>query len=157
VEYWKKVLDKHKGNAEVLRELGRAYLFKDQVEDGVKCFEKAIEIDPNQTILMLDLGRYHGYKILRNKKLMETNLPLAEKAFKKYLDSEPIPPLKAFTLYLLARIKSGTDDKKEAEELFEKAETTDPFYSRASGVPTLDLWTPPGEIVHSNRYLFFPF
>jgi tetratricopeptide (TPR) repeat protein len=46
VEYWQKVSDKHKGNAEVLRELGRAYLFKDQVEEGVKCIDEAIGITP---------------------------------------------------------------------------------------------------------------
>lgn len=157
VEYWQKVLEKHKGNAEVLRELGRAYLFKEQVEDGVKCFEEAIGIDPGQTILILDLGRYHGYRILKDKKLMETALPLAEEAFKKYLDSDPIQPLKAFTLYLLARVKSGTADKKETDELFKKAKTIDPYHSTASGVPTPDLWVPPGEISHNNRYLFFPF
>jgi tetratricopeptide (TPR) repeat protein len=157
VEYWQKVSDKHKGNAEVLRELGRANLFKDQVEEGVRCFEEAIGIDPNQTILILDLARYHAYKVLRDKKLKDTELPLAEKAFVKYLDSDPIPPLKAFATYLLARIKSAMDNKKEADELFQKAKTIDPYHSMASGVPTLDLWVPPGEISHNNRYLFFPF
>lgn len=157
VEYWQKVLDKHKRNAEVLRELGRAHLFKDQAEEGVKCFEEAIGIDSDQNILILDLARYHGYVGLGDKKLRNKAWPLAEKAFKRYLDSEPIPPLKAFASYLLARIKSGMDDKKGADELFEQAKTIDPYHSRASGVPTPDLWVPPGEISHNNRYLFFPF
>jgi tetratricopeptide (TPR) repeat protein len=59
VGYWQKVLKKHEGNAEVLRELGRAYLFKDQVEEGVKCFEEAVRIDPEHNILFLDVARYH--------------------------------------------------------------------------------------------------
>ena len=156
VEYWQKVLDKHKGNAEALRELGRAHLFNDQVEEGVKCFEEAIGIDPDQTILILDLARYHAYKFLQDKKLKDTTLPSAAKAFQKYLDSEPIPPLKAFATFLLARIKIGMDDKKGADELFKEAKAIDPYHSLASGVPSPDLWVPPGEISHNNRYLFFP-
>jgi tetratricopeptide (TPR) repeat protein len=156
IGYWQKVLEKHEGNTEVLRELGRAYLFKDQVEDGVKCFEEAVRIDPGQNILFLDLARYHGYVGLYDKKLRNKAWPLAEKAFKRYLDSEPIPPLKAFALNALSRIKRGMDDQEGADELREKAETIDPYYSRATGVPTPDLWVPLGEISHNNRYLFWP-
>jgi tetratricopeptide (TPR) repeat protein len=157
VDYWQKVLDKHEGNAEVIRELGRNYLFKDQVEDGVKCFEEAVRIDPGQNILFLDLARYHIYEGLGDKKLRDTAWPLAEKAFKRYLDSEPIPPLKAFALNLWSRIKRGMGDQEGADELREKAETIDPYYSKATGVPTPDLWVPLGEISHNNRYLFWPF
>jgi len=157
VGYWKKVLEKHEGNAEVLRELGRTHLFKDQIEDGVKCFEETVRIDPGQNILYLDLARYYLYSGLYDEKLRETAWPSAEKAFKKYLDSEPIPPLKAFALNLLSRIKGGLGDQEGADELRTKAETIDPYYSRASGVPTPDLWVPIGEISHNNRYLFFPF
>jgi len=157
VGYWQKVLEKHEGNAEVLRELGRAYLFKDQVEDGVRCFEEAVRIDPGQNMLFLDLARYHGYAGLYDKKLRNKAWPLAEKAFKRYLDSEPIPPLKAFALNALSRIKRGMDDQEGADELREKAEAIDPYYSRATGVPTPDLWVSLGEISHNNRYLFYPF
>jgi len=157
IGYWQKVLEKHEGNAELLRELGRAHLFKDQVEDGVKCFEEAVKIDPGQNILFLDLARYHGYAGLYDKKLRNTAWPLAEKAFKRYLDSEPIPPLKAFALNHLSRIKRGMGDQEGADELREKAETIDPYYSRATGVPTPDLWVSLGEISRNNRYLFFPF
>jgi tetratricopeptide (TPR) repeat protein len=157
VEYWQKVLEKHEGNAEVLRELGRAHLFKDQVEEGIKCFEEAVRIDPGQNILFLDLARYHTYKVLGDKELSETVLPLAEKAFKRYLDLEPIPPLKAFALNLLSRIKRWMGDQEEADGLLEDAKKIDSYYSRASGVPTPDLWVPLGEISRNNRYLFFPF
>jgi len=157
VGYWQKVLEKHEGNAEVLRELGRAYLFKDQVEDGVKCFEEAVRIDPGQNILFLDLARYHGGKGLSDRKLSDTAWPLAEKAFKRYLDSEPIPPLKAFALNHLSTLKRWMGDQEGADELREKAETIDPYHSKATGVPTPDLWVPLGKISHNNRYLFFPF
>lgn len=156
VDYWQKVLEKHEGNAEVLRELGRAYLFNGPVEDGVKCFEEAVRIDPGQNILILDLARYYALTGL-DEKLKDTAWPSAEKVFKRYLDSEPIPPLKAFALFQLSRIKRGKGDQEEADELREKAETIDPYYSRATGVPTPDLWVPLGEISHNHRYLFRPF
>ena len=157
IGYWQKVLEKHEGNAEVHRELGRHYLFEDQVEDGIKCFEEAVRIDPGQNILFLDLARYHVYEGLGDKKLRNKAWPFAEKAFKRYLESEPIPPLKAFALNLLSRIKRGLGDREGADELREQAESIDPYYSRASGVPTPDLWIAPGEISRNNRYLFFPF
>lgn len=157
IEYWQKVLEKHEGNAEVLRELGRAYLFKDQAEDGAKCFEEAVKIDPGQNLLFLDLARYHGGKGRRDRNLSETAWPLAEKAFKRYLDSEPIPPLKAFALNHLATIKSWMGDQERADKLLEEAKSIDPYHSKATSVPTPDLWVAPGEISHNNRYLFFPY
>jgi len=157
IDYWQKVLEKHEGNAEVIRELGRHYLFKDQVGDGVKCFEEAVRIDPGQNILFLDLARYHIYEGLGDKKLRNKAWPLAEKAFKRYLDSEPIPPLKAFALNLFSRITRSMGNQEVADELLEEANNIDPYYSRASGVPTPDLWVSLGEISRNNRYLFFPF
>ncbi len=157
IGYWQKLLEKHEGNAEVLRELGRHYLFKDQVEDAVKCFEEAVKIDPGQNILILDLARYHAYTVLEDRKLADTVFPLAEKAFKRYLESEPIPPLKAFTLNFLSRIKRGMGDQEGADELLEEAKNIDPYYSRASGVPTPHLFVPLREISRSHRYLFLPF
>ncbi len=157
IGYWQTVLEKHEGNAEVLRELGRHYLFKEQVEDAVKCFEKAIQIDPGQNILILDLARYHVYTVLGDRKLADTVFPLAEKAFERYLDSEPIPPLKAFALAMLSRIKRGMGDQEGSEELLEEAKNIDPYYSRASGVPTPHLWVPLGEISRNHRYLLLPF
>lgn len=157
VGYWQKVLEKHEGNAEVLRELGRTYLFKGQVEDGAKCFEEAVRINPGQNILFLDLARYHGGKGRSNRNLSETAWPLAEKAFKRYLDSEPIPPLKAFALYHLSALKSWMGDQEGADELLEEAKSIDPYHSKVTGVPTPDLWVPLGKISHNNRYLFWLF
>jgi len=157
IGYWKKVLEKHEGNAEVLKELGRAYLYKDKVEDVVKCFEEAARIDPGKNILILDLARYHGITGMRDEKLKETALPLAEKMLKRYLDSEPIPPLKAFAVRGLAVVKRALGDKEGAEELLEEAKTIDPYCSRAFGVPSPDLFVPPGEISRNHQYLFLPF
>jgi tetratricopeptide (TPR) repeat protein len=157
IDYWKTIQKEYEGNVDVLVDLGRAYFFKGKEEDGVNCYEEALRIDPERTLLLLDLGRYYGMTGLRDKKKKETALPLAEKMFKRYLDTGPIPPLKAFATSGLANLKRFMSDKEEAEKLFEEANRIDPFVSRAFGVPSLDLFIPPGEISHNHRYLFTPF
>ena len=43
-EFWKGILESNPGNADVLEELGKAYLGADKVDEAVSCFENAIEI-----------------------------------------------------------------------------------------------------------------
>ena len=38
----------------------------------------------------------------------------------------------------------------------EKAEAIDPYYSKAFGMPSRELFIPPGEVSHNHRYLFRP-
>jgi tetratricopeptide (TPR) repeat protein len=156
VDYWQKVLEKHEGNAEVLKDLGRAYLFKNRAEEGTKCFEEAVQIDPEQNVLFLDLARYYGMT-MRDETKREAAGPMAEKMFRRYLDSEPILPLKAFALRMLANLKRIMGDEEKAKALIEEVDTIDPFVSKAFGVPNPDLFIPPGEIYRGHRYLFFPF
>jgi tetratricopeptide (TPR) repeat protein len=156
VKYWQKVLEKHEGNAEVLKDLGRAYLFKNQAEEGATCFEEAVQIDPEQNVLLLDLARYYAMT-MRDETKRETAGPMAEKMFRRYLDSEPIMPLQAFALRMLAYLKRMMDDEEEAKALLEEVDTIDPFVSKAFGVPAPDLFIPPGEFYRGHRYLFFPF
>lgn len=157
IEYWEQVLKSHEGNADVLERLGKAYLIEGQVEAGAKCFEDAIQVDSNKTILDLDLARYHFMTIMRDEKLKDTALPLAEEAINRYLRSDPIPPLEAFTLGLLAMIKRGMGEETMAEELRNKAEAIDPYYSKATAIPSQDLFIPLGEISHNFNYFFRPF
>lgn len=157
VEYWKTIQKEHEGNPDVLVELGRAYLIKGLAEHGVDCYEEALKIDPERDLLLLDLARYYGMSGMRDEKNKETFLPLAEKMFRRYLDTEPITPLKAFATRHLANLKRIMGDKEEAEKLFLDAETIDPFVSQAFGVPNLALFVLPGEIPHSHRYLFTPY
>jgi tetratricopeptide (TPR) repeat protein len=157
IGYWKKILEEHEGNADVLTELGRAYLFRGNTEEGVKLYKEAVRIAPGKIILILDLARYHGMTVMKDEKLMETALPLAGEMYQRYIDSEPIPPLKAFATRHLAMVRRGLGDEEETKKLLEEADTIDPNYSRAFGVPTPDLWIPPGQISHNHRSLFRPF
>ncbi len=156
VEYWQKIQEKHEGNAEVLKDLGRAYLFKDRAEEGKKCFEEVVQIDPEQNVLFLDLARYYGMT-MRDETKRETAGPMAEEMFRRYLDSEPIPPLKAFALRMLAQLKHMMGNEEEAQAMMEEVDKIDPFVSKAFGVPTPALFIRPGEIYRGHRYLFFPF
>ena len=157
IDHWQKVLENNEGNADALEELGKAHLRKDEVEDAVKRFEEAVGIDPEKNILFLDLARYHIMSVWRDETVKDTALPLAEAAIEKYLESEPILPLKAFTLGLSYKIKMALGDTIGAEEQLEKAETFDPYFSKASGVPSLNLFVPPGEISHNHSYFSRPF
>jgi len=156
VDYWQKVLEKHERNAEVLKDLGRAYFIEDRAEEGTKCFEEAVQIDPDQNVLILDLARYYGMT-MRDETKREAAGAMAEKMYKKYLDSEPIPPLKAFALRQLAILKRIMGDEEETKALWEEVDTIDPFVSKASGVPYPGLFIPPGEIYRGHRHLFYPF
>lgn len=156
VEYWQKILEKHEGNAEVLKDLGRAYLFKDRAEEGTTCFEEAVQIDPEQNVLILDLARYYGMT-MRDETKRETAGAMAEKMYKKYLDSAPIPPMQAFALRQLAILMRIMGDEEKAKALMEEVDEIDPFVSKAFGVPYPGLFIPPGEIYRGHRYLFFPF
>ncbi len=157
VGHWQKAVENNEGNADALEELGKAHLRKDEVDEAVKRFEEAVRINPQKSILFLDLARYHIMAFWRDKTVKDTALPLAEAAIKKYLNSEPIPPLKAYALGLLSRVKRGLGDNTGAEELSEEAEAVDPYYSKASGIPSLNLFVPPDEISYNHSYFSRPF
>jgi len=157
VDYWQRVLDAHPGNADVLMELGRASLFRGEGEDGARYFEEAVSIDPEKGILFLDLARYHTMTAMRDAGLKATALPSAEQAITRYLDSDPILPLRAFALRLLANVKGRMGDVVRAAQLAAEANRADPYFSKAFGIPTPDLFVPPREVSHNHRYLFRPF
>jgi tetratricopeptide (TPR) repeat protein len=158
---WKALLDKHPGNTEVLEELGKAHLGVDDVSAAAQCFEAAVKIDPSEIILFLDLGRYHVYSALHamrseNEELQMTHLAAAEPAIRRYLEVENRTPMKAYALGTLAKVKRGMDEKDEMERLGEEAEALDPYYSKASGCPGPELFTPPGELHEGHRYMLRP-
>jgi len=160
VDYWQKVLKKHEGNADVIEELGKAYLMEFKVDDAVSYFEKAIEIDPEKASLFLDLSIYHTFRALRardDKELFQTCLISGDAAVTRYIESEPIQPMLAYALGVRARYKDLSGDKEQAQALYDRAETLDRYFSRATGAPNPDLFIPPGEISQNHRYLMRPF
>lgn len=156
VEYWQKIVDDNPGNVNALEELGRTCLRTGKGEEGINYLEEVFSADSTRNIVLLDIARYHIMGGMRNAEMRAELAPLAEEALNRYLATDPVQPLKAYATGLKSRIKYETD-KEESEKLSEEASTLDPYYSRAFGVPTLDLFVPVGVESHNHRYLFQPY
>jgi tetratricopeptide (TPR) repeat protein len=159
VDYWRKVLKNHQGNTDVLEEMGKAYLGADDVNDAVLCFEKAIKIAPEKSFLFLDLSIYHTWAAMGagdNSELRQRAITAGDAAVTRYLDSNPVLPMRAYALGVQYKYKSHSGHKEQADEILKKAKELDPYFSMATGSPNPDLFTAVDEIPHSHRYLFRP-
>lgn len=159
VDYWQKVMKNHQGNTEVLEEMGKAYLSADDVNDAILCFEKAIKIDPNKSFLFLDLSIYHTWAAMAakdNAELRQKAIAAGDAAVTRYLDSNPVLPMRAYALGVQYKYKSHSGHKEQADEILKKAKELDPYFSMATGSPNPDLFIAVDDIPHSHRYLFRP-
>jgi len=157
IEYWEEVLDAHPDNADVLEELGTACMMEGETEKAVGYTEMAMEKDPGKTLLLLNLARYHIMSAMRNKEDMDTLLPVGEKYLTAYIESGPVPPLKAYALGISGRVKWMQEDKEGSANIREQANTLDPFYSKATGVPSMALFAKPGDPGLHHSYWTRPF
>ena len=159
VKYWSNQQAANLKNQDYLVELGKAYLFKDDPLNAEKCFGKAMKADPSKNTLILDLGRFHMMKVMQNKELAATELPLAKKQIEAYLGSKPEPPvpLKSYAMGLLARIEMFQGNQAEGDKLMAETKALDPYFSRASGLPTLLLFDKPDQVSHHYFSFFSPF
>jgi tetratricopeptide (TPR) repeat protein len=157
VAYWENILSQHPGNAEVLEELGKSCLYSERFAEGIGYLHEAIEADPRKKVLLLDLARCHVYRVMNGDGPKGQLLAAAEKEARRYLDTEPIPPMRAYTMAIMARIKYGLDDKQAAADFRKEAAKIDPNYSKASGLPGQDLFLPPDKVPTEHRYLYRPF
>jgi len=160
--FWKGILESNPGNADVLEELGKAYLGADKVDDAVSCFEEAIRINPEKTYLFLDLCRYHTFSAMgamrsENDELLKTVCTSGDAAVTRYIESEPILPMLAHALGIQYKLTSALGDEEKAQALVDRAETLDPYFSKATGAPNPDLFIPPGEVSQNHGYLMRPF
>lgn len=161
VDFWKNtVLKNCPGNPDVLEELGKAYLGEEKVDDAVKCFEQAIEIDPDKSCLFLDLSIYHTFRAIRagnNKELLQASIKSGDAAVTRYIESKPIQPMLAYALGVQSKYKSHSGDKELGQTLIKRANALDPHFSKATGAPIPDLFIPPGKVSENHRYLARPF
>ncbi len=159
--FWEGLRKEHAGDADVLEELGKAYLGEEKVEDAVACFEKAVDIDPEKAFLFLDLSIYHtfrGMRAERDSELFQTSVRSGDAAVARYIESEPVLPMLAYALGAQSKYKRhGLGDAELAQKLVERAKVMDPYFSKATGSPNPDLFAPPGKISHNHRYLLRPF
>jgi len=159
VEYWEKYIEEHGEDSKVLKELGVANLFNDNVEGAQKSFEKAMALDKTQNIRLLDLSRYHMMKVMQNRDVADVELPKCKKYIEQYLAStpEPIPPLKAYALGMMVKINMFSGNQEEGKKIMEEAKAIDPYFSRAFGIPSLALFEAPNKSDHHFQSYFIPY
>jgi len=157
IAYWQGVLENNSNNADVLEQLGKAYLYQEDAEQGQKYIEEALTADPKRQLLLLDLVRYHIMMSRLDSTNKEASLTQAEELVQRYIDNGPIQPLKAIAYEFSANIKVAQGDREKAEELRTQAAVLDPYYSKAFGVPPSLLFERPGEISSYHSYYFRPF
>jgi len=157
VEFWHNVLEANQGNAEVLEQLGKAYLYKDSVNMGIKYLEEAMKADPEKDILLMDIARFYLMSSRGDSLKTELFLPDAEIMVNRYLETEPIKPLKAYVYSIMAWVKDGLGKTEEVEIMRDMATEIDPNVSKAFGLPPLVLFASPEEISHYYGYFSRPF
>jgi tetratricopeptide (TPR) repeat protein len=158
-QYWSEVLEKHPEDPEVLAALGKACLYKDDLQAAKRYFEKAISLDSNKNLLYTDIGRYYLMQIMQGAELSDSLSTLVFGAFESYLQTvpEPVNPLKAFVISKLAMVKFRSGDKVAADSLHKVATSLDANYSKAFGLPSRILFTDQAEIPKVCEYFSRPF
>ena len=159
VDYWNNFIAENGESCKALKELGNAYIFKDDPENAKKSFAKAIAIDKSQNIRLLDLARYHTMKVMQDRSKAAEELPKSKIYIDEYLASnpEPIAPLKAYALGMKVKTEMFTGNKEEGEKIMAQAKEIDPYFSRAFGIPSLYVFEPPNQIDHHFSSFFSPF
>ena len=158
VAYWNKFIAENKDDPKAWRELGNANIFNDNIEAAQSNFSKAMELDKSQNIRLLDLSRYYMMKVMQNKDA-KADLPKAKIYIEQYLTSspEPIPPLKAYSLGMLAHIEMILGNKEESYKKLAEANSFDPYFPRAFGIPWLGMFEDPDTTDHHFQSFFSPF
>ncbi|MBN1426729.1 hypothetical protein JXA88_19465 [Candidatus Fermentibacteria bacterium] len=157
VEFWQAVLAKHVDNPEALEQLGRAYLHREDAEQGTENLRKAVAADPKRQTALLDLARFHMMRARSNEHVRDSAMVAADGLIKEFVDSKPIPSLQAYALGLSFMVESAKGDTAKARELRTQAEALDPNFSKAFGVPPALLFTGLDEVPHYHSHFFRPF
>lgn len=87
-------------------------------------------------------------KVLQNMDSAAEELPKSKEYIIQYLASVPesIPPLKAFALGMSAKMEIFSGNNSVAEKLIEEVKALDPYFSRASAIPSVAIFDPPNKI-----------
>jgi len=159
LRYWGNLVATNPKNPDYLAEMGKAYLFRDDPTNAEKYFRKVQNADPSRNTLTLDLARYHIMKVMQDQQVAKEELPIAKQLIENYLalTPEPIIPLRTYSMGLLSKVEAFLGNKARADQLLKEATSLDPYFSRASGIPTLLLFDPPNQISHHYFSFFSPF
>jgi tetratricopeptide (TPR) repeat protein len=153
IPYWKAVLAKHPDDADVLECLSKACLWE-APDKADKYLKATLKEDPGKTLLYLDFARAHVMQGMRNEDERADWFQKAIAYFDQYLATNPSNPMKAYAIGAKVPLVRRMGDKQQAQQFRRQAMKLDPFYSRASGIPSQMLFTPPGEEIAYHRYWF---
>jgi tetratricopeptide (TPR) repeat protein len=159
VDFWKTAAAQIGMNNRVQEELGRAYLLRQDSENGEKNYLEVIKADPSKIYLTMNLARYYAMMAQQNPANRDNCLTKADEMVNTYLQSvpEPVLTLKAHAYQIQAMISSFRGDQAAVAKYSELATTTDPYCSRASGMPPDILYFPPDNIKINYISFFMPF
>jgi tetratricopeptide (TPR) repeat protein len=159
IAYWQNVAGEAGMNAQVMEELGRAYLLKNDTENGIKYFQDAMQADHAKKYLSMNLMRYYMMSTAQNADKKDEYLAEAEKLVNTYINSDPqpVPSLKAYGYGILALLKMIGQDENGQKEYQDKASSIDPFYSRATGMAPDMLYCRPDAVKIQYSSFFMPF
>ena len=154
VQFWKNALAKNLENPDIQESLCRAELLFGEAEEAVTSLHSILKAYPEKTNLYLDFARYYMIQGMRDEEKREEMFQNAQMYFDKYLEADPVNPMKAWVMRAKATMARRSGNSEEGEALLEQARRLDSFYSKASGVPPEILFTRPGEAVPFHTYWF---
>ncbi len=159
VQYWKNYIAKNGEDCLALKELGVELIYKNDIDGAKEFFTKAISLDKSQNIRLLDLSRFHQMKVMQNRETAAVELPKSKEYINQFLASvpEPIPPMKAYAIGILANIEMFSGNNDEAKKLMDEAKALDPYFSRAFGLPSMSTFEPPNQLDHHFVSFFSPY
>ena len=159
VQFWQKVGNEAGMNSQVMEELGRAYLLISDTENGKKYFHDAVQSDPSKKYLTMNLVRYYLMRSQQDQANKDMYLQSAVELANSYIqsDPQPIPPLKAHAYSILAMISMFSNNQEEGNKYNEMAAAIDPYCSKATGMPSDLLYSPPDQVKISYSSFFMPF
>ena len=143
---WRKIITEHANDANAHEGFARALMRVGRIDEAIRHFDKAIELDSNRSVNLLDVARYHVLKERDHKR--------AEQMVQRYLDSDRSPPrpMRAYATFMLARIALMQGDEARANELMAESKQLDPHGWTTLRQPPQDLFVTPGAAVSNGWF-----
>ncbi len=133
VQFWKPIEKQNPNNAEVLEELGKAYLRADKVDDAAACFDRAMQIDQARSYLLLDLRIHYTWIAMQagpGSAAFRSAAQAGEAAIDRYLATSPPSPLQAYALGVKSKYARGLGRADEAARLLQQAKSLEPIFPK---------------------------
>ncbi len=117
VSLWKKMVATHHASADAHAGLARAYLKASELEKAEEQINEVIRLDPGRESLLIAY-----YRECAMNKANER----AQKGVLRYLDTDPIAPMRSYATFCLAVLNKKQGNRDKAEALLAEAKQIDP-------------------------------